>query len=232
MSNIYENGTYLRNNPTWHEEDSSWKARQILKIIKKNALEKVNNICEVGCGVGEIIKIISLTLGSTKNYFGYEIAESAFNICKKKEQINLKYFCTDILLEKDNYYDIILCIDVFEHIENYLDFLNKLKYKGEYKLFHIPLDLSVQRILKPSQLIKLKYSVGHLHFFNKEIALDALKNKGYEIIDFFYTRGSIELPNKTIKDKLLKIPRKLLFSLNEDFTVRTLGGFSLLVLTK
>ena len=36
MTQIYCDGTYLENNPTWHEEHSSWKARQIQKIIEKN----------------------------------------------------------------------------------------------------------------------------------------------------------------------------------------------------
>jgi hypothetical protein len=29
---MYTSSEYLENNPTWHLEDSLWKARQILKI--------------------------------------------------------------------------------------------------------------------------------------------------------------------------------------------------------
>ncbi len=32
---IYTKGDYLENNPTWHLEDSTWKAEQILNIFKK-----------------------------------------------------------------------------------------------------------------------------------------------------------------------------------------------------
>lgn len=31
-----ENSEYLKKNPSWHTEDSPWKARQILKIIERN----------------------------------------------------------------------------------------------------------------------------------------------------------------------------------------------------
>lgn len=58
-----------------------------------------------------------------------------------------------------------------------------------------------------------------------------LKDTGYEVVDYFYTNGS-ELPNRGWKADLLRIPRKLLFSLNQDLTVRILGGFSLMVLAK
>jgi hypothetical protein len=35
MANIYQDGTYLENNSSWHEEDSPFKAGQIKRIIEK-----------------------------------------------------------------------------------------------------------------------------------------------------------------------------------------------------
>ena len=57
MARMYRDGTYLDNNPTWHEEDSTWKAKQIKKIIESNALIP-NKICEVGCGAGRFTEIM------------------------------------------------------------------------------------------------------------------------------------------------------------------------------
>jgi hypothetical protein len=125
-----------------------------------------------------------------------------------------------------------MAIDVFEHVEDYFGFLRKLREKAEYKIFHIPLDLSVQIVLRSSQIIKSRKSVGHIHYFTKETALETLKDTGYSIIDYFYTRGAVELPNRGWKANLLKIPRKVGFSLNQDFAVRLLGGYSLMVLAK
>jgi len=51
---MYRSNEYLKNNPTWHVEDSPWKAKQILKIIGNNNLQP-NSICEIGCGAGEIL---------------------------------------------------------------------------------------------------------------------------------------------------------------------------------
>jgi hypothetical protein len=109
--------------------------------------------------------------------------------------------------------------------------LRSLRGKGTYKVFHIPLDLSVQTVLRSSPIMKQRSLVGHIHYFTKETALAALKDTGYEIIDHFYTNNS-ELPNRGWKTRVIKLPRKFLFSSDEDLTVRVLGGFSLMVLAK
>ena len=87
------------------------------------------------------------------------------------------------------------------------------KIKGKYKIFHIPLDISVQSVIRKRAIMKWREAYGHIHYFTKDIALAALKDTGYEIIDYYYAPGSIELPNRNFKSSLLELPRKLLFSL-------------------
>lgn len=231
MVQMYNDGTYRENNPTWHEEDSPWKAVQIRKIIEKNFLNP-NKICEIGCGAGEILNQLSNHYGDKKEFFGYEISPQAFELCKKKSKQNLTFKLSNLLDDDAAYFDIAMAIDVFEHVEDYFDFLRKFKTKAEYKIFHIPLDLSVQTVLRSSPILTLRKSVGHIHYFTKETALEALKDTGYDIVDYFYTNSAIELPNRGWKANLLKIPRKLFFLVNNDLAVRVLGGYSLLVLAK
>lgn len=231
MTQLYKDGTYLENNPSWHEGDSSWKAKQIRKIIERNFLNP-KKICEIGCGAGEILNQLSEQYDEGREYFGYEISPQAFELCKKKSKHNLTFKLLDLLEENAEYFDIVMAIDVFEHVEDYFGFLRKLKEKAEFKIFHIPLDLSVQTVLRSSPIIKRRKSVGHIHYFTKETALETLKDTGYEIVDYFYTSGSLELTNRGWKANLLKIPRTLAFSVNRDLAVRILGGYSLLVLTK
>jgi hypothetical protein len=228
---VYDDGTYLNHNPTWHEEDSPWKAKQISYILKKNNITS-STICEIGCGAGEILNVLSNDLDNNVLFSGYEVSPQAFEICKKKEKINLTFFHKDLLEEREPYFDVIMAIDVFEHVEDYFGFLRKLRTKGKYKIFHIPLDLSVQTILRSSPILKCRASVGHIHSFTKETALATLKDTGYEVIDYLYTKGSLERPNRSCKTKLLDLPRRLFFHVHQDLTVRILGGFSLLVLAK
>ena len=230
MAHMYRDGTYLDNNPTWHEEDSTWKARQIKKIIESNALVP-NKICEVGCGAGEILNQLSGQYTETE-FYGYEVSPQAYKLCKKKSKTNLTFQLLDLLDENLAYFDIALAIDVFEHVEDYFGFLKKLRQRAKYIIFHIPLDLSVQTVLRSSPILQSRTSVGHIHYFTKETALETLRDTGYEIVDCFYTGGSLELPNRGWKANLLKVPRKLAFAVNKDLAVRVLGGYSLLVLAK
>lgn len=231
VNTVYEDGTYLDNNPTWHEEDSPWKAKQIGGLLKKNNVDPLT-ICEVGCGAGEILSCLVNDYGANINFSGYEISPQAFEICKQKEKQNLHFFLKDFLDERTAPFDVAMAIDVFEHVEDYFGFLRKFREKGKYKVFHIPLDLSVQTVFRSSPILKSRAHVGHIHYFTKETALATLKDTGYEIVDYFYTNGSLELPNRGWKSNLLKLPRKLFFSINPDLTVRVFGGFSLLVLAK
>ncbi len=231
MTQIYEDGTYLDNNPLWHAEDSPWKAKQIRSIIEKNSLNP-KSICEIGCGAGEILNQLSEQYADEKEFIGYEVSPQAFELCNKKSKNNLIFKLSDLLEDTAVYFDIVMAIDVFEHVEDYFGFLRKLKEKAEYKIFHIPLDLSVQTVLRSSPIIKGRKSVGHIHYFTKETALETLRDTGYEIVDYFYTAGSLELPNRGWKANLLKLPRNFAFSVNKDLAVRLLGGYSLLVLAK
>jgi cyclopropane fatty-acyl-phospholipid synthase-like methyltransferase len=232
QNTIYENGIYFEKNPTWHEEDSPWKAKQIVKILKKNNIAP-SSICEVGCGAGEILNCLTNEYDDNKVTFsGYDISPQAFSICSKKERKNLNFFLKDLFDEEQLKFDVTMAIDVFEHIEDYFSFLRKLKVKGSYKVFHIPLDLSVQTVLRGKTIANARSLYGHIHYFTKEIALASLRDTGYEVVDYFYTNSLLELPNLSVQARLMKLPRKLLFSIHQDLTVRVLGGFSLLVLAK
>lgn len=227
QNSIYEDGTYFSSNPSWHEEDSPWKALQIAKIIEKNSINP-ETICEIGCGAGEILQCLSKQYNHSKLFHGFEISPQAFEICSRKSTPNIKYFNSD-LFECNEVFDIVMAIDVFEHVEDYFGFLRKLKTKAKYKIFHIPLDLSVQTVLRAAPITHARETVGHIHYFTKETALASLRDTGYNVLDFFYTAGSLELPSRSWKSELLRVPRLVAYRLNKDWAVRILGGCSLLV---
>ena len=227
---IYDDGTYLRRNPTWHAEDSPWKARQIEKILRRNGLVPCS-VAEVGCGTGEILVQLQKVFPNS-DYFGFEVSPQAFSLCLERESSRVHFQLKDLLAEEAGYFDLLLAIDVFEHIDDYLGFLKRLKDKARFKIFHIPLDLSLQTLLRVSPILKQREVVGHLHYFFKDTALATLKYCGYEVIDSFYTPAGIEGAHLSLGARVLKFPRKFMFSINADFTARILGGYSLLVLAR
>lgn len=224
---IYENGEYYDNNLTWHVEDSPWKADHIFNILSKNNIT-TKTIAEVGCGAGEILSQLSQKLPSV-NFCGYELSPQAYQLCKKRESQRVD-FINDNIFDDEKIFDALLCIDVFEHVEDYIGFIKSIKAKAKYKIFHIPIDISVLSVLRDTQLV-VREKVGHLHYFTPSTAIATLKDVGYEIIDSHFT-PHFDLPSKSIKSKLAKIPRRILFSISPRLMVKLLGGCSLIVLAK
>lgn len=227
--NIYseENSEYLRNNPDWHVEDSPWKAKQILKMLVRNSLHP-KSIAEVGCGAGEILNQLYYSLPDDIRFAGYDISIDAINLARQRTKDRLDFRNEDFTITGDNF-DLLLMIDVFEHVEDYMGFLRSCKErKTKYVMFHIPLDIAVDAVLRNKLMAGRKY-VGHLHYFTKETALATLKDCEYEIIDFFYTAGTLELPRFK---SLIFLPARIMYKINKDLGVKLFSGFSLMVLAK
>jgi predicted TPR repeat methyltransferase len=231
LEELYTSGDYLEKNPDWHVGESPWKVVQALRMMQRHDLA-IRTICEVGCGAGEILRQLQEKMDPTCHFWGYDISPQAYEFCKGKENDRLHYKLADIRQESDTFFDLILVFDVLEHLEDYFSFLRDIKPKSHYKLFHIPLDLSVQTMLRRNALLKIRDAYGHLHSFTKETALRSLEDTGYEVIDYFYTSSSVDLPSSVLSTRLLKIPRRVLFWLQKDFAARTLGGCRLLILAR
>ena len=230
MLEIYQNSTYADLNPSWHEEDAPWKAAQITKLLNKNGIS-FDRLCEVGCGTGEILLNLERAHAFSEAV-GYEVSPHAYERAKKKETSRTKFSFESAFDVPKGSFDVLLAIDVMEHVEDYIGFVKNLRPLAKYKMFHIPLDLSVQSLLREWPILRLRKSVGHLHYFFKESALETLRDSGYTIVDYAYTAGRLELPNQALSSRLMKIPRRALFTVAPDTTVRVLGGYSLLVLAQ
>ena len=226
------NSNYLHANPTWHAEDSPWKASQILKMLERNKLQP-KSVVEVGCGAGEILNQVQQRMADkTIQFSGYEIAPDAFKLAQIRQNENLHFYCEDIL-QNNNNYDLLLMIDVFEHVDDYLGFIKKCGAKASYKIFHIPLDISLWSVLT-NYPIGARKQVGHLHYFMKDTALATLADAEEEVLDWFYTPGVMELYKKDMNftGKIINVFRRFLYWLKPDLGVKAFGGFSILALTK
>jgi len=230
-SERYTSEEYSDNNPTWHTEDSEWKSNQIMKIITKNNLLP-KSICEIGCGAGEILNQLFKKMPDNVKFIGYEISTFAYQLCIPKKTNRLDFKLYNLFDDNTTDYDVVMAIDVFEHVEDYFDFLRRLNKKGTYKIFHIPLEMVALYMFRKTSIMNCRAQYGHIHYFSKDTVLAILQETGYEVIDFFYTPVHVVTPTISFKQSLLSMFRKVCFRFNKDLTVRLLGGYSLLVLTK
>jgi ubiquinone/menaquinone biosynthesis C-methylase UbiE len=233
----YKSGQYLENNPTYHIEDSKFKSSNFIKILKKNEFNfnKITNVVDIGCGAGEVIKNIQLTNYFNKNtkFYGFDVNKKIIDLANKDINKNLEFISEDFL--NSNFItktDLIICADVFEHVDDYIGFLKKLSHKSNFFLFNIPLDISLRTLLFDDLINKNFNKVGHLHFFNKNIIKLILNFCNYQILDMIYAKNFLNHVKKnTIKKILATIPIKVLDHLNEDLCAKIFGD-SLVCLAK
>ncbi|GCE22344.1 hypothetical protein [Dictyobacter kobayashii] len=92
-----------------------------------------------------------------------------------------------------------------------------------------------------------RHATGHLHFFTKDIALEILRDAGYEVVDYFYSLQPLDTtpwskvrhPMQALvkmlrmtKRGLVRFPGRLCYAINPDLAVRIFGGWRLVVLVK
>jgi cyclopropane fatty-acyl-phospholipid synthase-like methyltransferase len=231
---IYTSGEYLAENPSWHAEDSPWKAAQVYKMIERNKLHP-KTIAEIGCGAGAILDELSKKMPDSQvSFSGYDISPQAIEMANKLKNPKLSFHVEDLLSDTNkDHFDLMLVIDVFEHVPDYIGFVKQCKAKAEYKMYHIPLDIHISSVVR-NAFHRSRYSLGHLHYFNADSALATLRDTDQEIVDYFYTGGALGLFNKhvSLKTGLANIPRLLLSKLSVGITAHLLGGYSLMVLTR
>jgi hypothetical protein len=143
-STIYTDGTYLRNNPDWHSDDSPWKAAHVARMLERHGIAPAT-VCEGRLRRRRDPEEPRRHLEPGTRFFGYEISPDAYRLCARKNGGNFAFKLAN-LLEEPAHFDVVMAMDVFEHVEDCFTFLRKLRGKGRHKIFHIPLDLSAMSL--------------------------------------------------------------------------------------
>src|SRR5205085_2219838 len=108
---IYSDGTYLRNNPQWHADDSAWKAGHIARMLSRNGIAP-STVCEIGCGAGEVLRGLARRMPAGTRFFGYEVSPDAHAICSRKAERDVQFRLGDFFAEQASF-DVAMAIDVF-----------------------------------------------------------------------------------------------------------------------
>ncbi len=227
----YFDGSYLNENPDWDRKDAPWKAKQVLSILSDNQVKPLS-ICEVGCGSGDILVHLMKSLPSAR-MTGFDISPQASQFWEQHKEVSgLKFCLGDFHKVNDSQYDLLLMLDVFEHVRDPFSFLENSIVHADYFIFHIPLDLSASSVARGTPLTQGRKTIGHIHYYTKELALATLQDTGYEIINWRYTGAYLNAPNRSFKTKVASLPRQFISAFNKDFGVQLLGGETLIVLAK
>ncbi len=151
MGGIYVSGDYPELNPDWHDEDGSWKAHQILRMLERHPGLPVSRVVDVGCGTGRVLATLAPHLPEGTRLEGYDIAGPAVAMAQRHARDGLSFTAADFLEATTGQADLILLMDVFEHVPDYLGFLRRLRERGRAFLFHIPLDMNALHVMADHQ---------------------------------------------------------------------------------
>jgi cyclopropane fatty-acyl-phospholipid synthase-like methyltransferase len=223
----YSDGSYRQNNSDWHATDSAWKAERIAAILANNAVE-YQSCVEVGCGAGQVLAHLAERMPG-RRYTGYDISSDAATLWRSAGQTSVSYHHGDFTSSSE-VYDLLLLIDVFEHVEDYMSFLRKLSKRARWFVFHIPLEMHISALLRDRQLYS-RQLVGHLHYFSRATALATLEDTGYRIVKAEYTDLSRETQERRrTLTRLANVVRGGVQAFSTDLAAKLMGGYSLLVL--
>jgi SAM-dependent methyltransferase len=232
-ANIYADGTYLANNPTWHEEDAPFKARHIAEIIRANNIT-FSSIAEIGCGTGGVLRNLRTLTGQAEaNWQGFDISAEAIALAQRHADSGGISFRNEDLLKLQENFDVLLIVDVFEHVPDYMGFIEACGRKARYKIYHIPLELHASAAIRDS-LTNARKDLGHLHYFSEKTAQATLQDTGHTIIDTMFTAGAVDLfkLHPSVKRAIANVPRLGVSLISTSLSSRLFGGYSLLVLTQ
>jgi SAM-dependent methyltransferase len=240
----YAGDRYLRSHPSWFIHEAPWKADQVMRMIERNRLDP-RSVIDVGCGAGGVLAAMQPRLHPGCLLQGYDIAPAPIAMAKAGENDYLHYTVADATSMSDLRADLMLVLDVIDHLEDPFSFLRAIKPMSRSKVLHLALNLSVQKVLRRDGLLARRQQ-GEVNFYSKELAFELLGDTGYEIRDFFYTGMALDLNDArgrlqgAIEDQpaidwrnfVMRGPRRALFRLNSDLAVRLLGGYHLMVLVE
>jgi SAM-dependent methyltransferase len=213
----------------WGEEQAGpWKAGLVLDFMAANQVEP-RRACEVGCGTGAVIRRLAEEMPGT-SFTGFDIAPV---IGTNEERPNLRFELRDIVTEPPTeLFDLALLLDVIEHVENPWELLRSVRRSASMAIFHIPLELSAQSMLRPRALHLSRETQGHLHFFTRESALWLLSESGFEVVAATYTPSWRWAAKRRLRSAIAFPLRLALTAISEEFAARAVGGMPLLVLCR
>lgn len=230
---MYKEGTYFSDTKR-HLEDADFKVSAILRLLNpilETGNLKVNSYADVGCGAGGVV----LGIANAFSKMGYPFEEvRGYDVSPhvKDMKVDGVSFVHGDFVEIGTKADLITLTDVFEHVTNPINFIQKVSEKGEIIAFHIPLDDCISVNLRNLQRQKIQ-NPGHLIFLNVNSALNMITMAGLQILDYDYSRETIKAPsnNETVLQKLFSPFKRALVAIN-PWLYSKVFGFSLVVIAK
>lgn len=154
----------------------------ILNNVLDKKYKKNMELLDIGCGFGEVLSRIP----SQWKKYGIDYSESNVNVATKilGNEVNIQQGSIYNLPYKDNQFDVVICLEVLEHIEQdeiALKEINRVVKKDGLFIIAVP-----HTFYWP----KYKNLIGHFRHYSRESLVEKLKQSFFSPIQYLPT-----LPN-------------------------------------
>jgi len=182
MTTHYTDGSYWASRKGFRSE---YKVPLLLAAMEQAGvkLEDSTRILEVGCGNGAFLWPFSETvakLGVRPHFEGIDIADNAISEARQTSGANPPAFTCTTLDAYDSSHDIVLLIDVVEHVPCPLDFLTSVRRLAPLMFLHLPIEHSFLHLLTGRPTASYQ-AYRHIHFFSLETARLLIEDAGWRI---------------------------------------------------
>jgi SAM-dependent methyltransferase len=231
-NNIYASGEYIRNNPTLDVEDVPWKLSKIIPLANAFADQCCSTkvkILDVGGGAGLLLKGISDFLGTKKMH----VEKYALDLSREMLEMQKKNNADIVLLIensientsfRDKEFDLVLMVDVLEHVPDVASALRELRRIAKYVIYKVPIENNLYynglNLLKRGGLRRdILQKVGHVNFFSCRTIEKQMRSTGVivacnftNVFEFLLSAGYHR--GTTMKEKVVFTTAKYIFRLS------------------
>lgn len=231
----YGSGDYFAD-ANRHAEDAAFKIQYLADRLFSTATSRnwtIRTVADVGCGSGSAIKLLVKEFRSRKwdidRFFGLDVYPQVELL--NAGQADVVFSCEDFVASSRKV-DLVVLLDVFEHVPAPVEFLREVQRKAKYVALHVPLDNTLLHVARDRFRAKLE-NPGHLVFLDAPQALTLMTLAGLRVVDYIYTPGfDGHSGAQTRASRILRVARRILFRISPGLLTKYIGGCSLLVLAE
>jgi|GEM_PF-506480 len=155
------------------------------------------NIFDIGCGTGELIYYLS---ENGFNPIGIEPSADAIRIARSRGlvvyDVPLEEFISNRQNVRENLFDVVLLMNVLEHVRKPFELINQVKAllaPGGFVFVRVPNDFSELQLAAQKKMNKKPWWItipDHIYYFNFDSLFAFLKGAGFEIV---YSQGDFPM---------------------------------------